>query len=122
MTPAADTGFYSFIDYTVDGPQTQRELIEAFAEIQEQRVRSHPGYRSARFFASTDGTRVYNVVSWASEADYLRFDETDDREQRQAAIQRALDGLSGHAEPRMTGAPRYRLLREVGPLPPAGAR
>lgn len=115
MTPDADTGFYSIIDYTVDGPQTQRELVEAFAEIQEQRVRSHPGYRSARFFASIDGTRVLNVVSWASEADYRRFDETDDRDERQTAIQRALDGLSGHAEPRMTGPPRYRLLREIGP-------
>lgn len=111
----ATDGFYSIIDYTVDGERTQRELIDAFADIQERRVRGFPGYRSARFFASADGTRVYNIVAWDSEADWRRFDETDDMDERMADIQRALDGLSGHAEPRMTGAPRYHLIREVVP-------
>jgi C-6 monooxygenase len=115
---STESGFYSIIDYTVDGPDTQRELVDAFAEIQEQRVRFHPGYRSARFFVSADGTRVYNIVSWASEADWRHFDETDDRAARQAAIDDALRGLSGKAEPRMSGAPRYTLMREVHPGPP----
>lgn len=61
-----DAQFFSIIDYTVDRPQTQRELVDAFAEIQERRVRSYPGYLSARFLASTDGTRVYNWVLVAS--------------------------------------------------------
>lgn len=111
----AEPGFYSIIDYTVDGPETQRALVEAFAEIQERRVRSYPGYRSARFLASTDGSRVYTIVSWASEADFRHFDETDDMEARQADIRRALAGLPGKAEPRMSGAPRYVLMREVRP-------
>ncbi|WP_436786703.1 hypothetical protein [Yinghuangia sp. YIM S10712] len=113
----ADNGFYSIIDYTVDGAATQTELVEAFAAIQERWVRFYPGYRSARFLASTDGTRVYNIVSWATEADYRHFEETSDTESRMAAIHAALDGLSGTAEPRMSGAPRYRLVREVGPGP-----
>jgi C-6 monooxygenase len=110
---ATDHGFYSIIDYTVDGPQTQQELVEAFARIQEERVRFYPGYRSARFLVSVDGTRVYNIVAWDSEEDWRRFDETDDRVERQAAIEQALAGVSGTAEPRMSGAPRYRLVREV---------
>ncbi|RSO02628.1 antibiotic biosynthesis monooxygenase, partial [Streptomyces sp. WAC 06725] len=57
---STDSGFYSIIDYTVDASDTQRELVEAFAEIQERWVRFYPGYRSARFHVSTDGTRVYN--------------------------------------------------------------
>ncbi|MGK5672102.1 antibiotic biosynthesis monooxygenase family protein [Micromonospora sp. URMC 106] len=113
----ADSGFYSIIDYTVDGPDTQRELVEAFAEIQERWVRFYPGYRSARFHVSTDGTRVYNIVHWASEADYQNFVRTSDTDGRMAAIGRALAALSGTAEPRMTGAPTYTVVREVGPGP-----
>lgn len=112
-----DSGFYSIIDYTVDGPETQRELVEAFAEIQERWVRFYPGYRSARFHVSTDGTRVYNLVHWASEADYRNFEEKSDSEGRMAAIQAALEGLAGKAEPRMSGDPRYTVVREVGPGP-----
>lgn len=114
---STDTGFYSIIDYTVDSFDTQRELVDAFAEIQERWVGFYPGYRSARFHVSTDGTRVYNIVHWASEADYRSFVETSDTEGRMAAIRKALDGLSGQAEARMSGAPTYTVVREVGPGP-----
>ncbi|TDB86772.1 antibiotic biosynthesis monooxygenase [Actinomadura sp. 7K534] len=114
---SADSGFYSIIDYTVDGPGTQRELVEAFAEIQERWVRFYPGYRSARFHVSLDGTRVYNIVHWDSEADYRHFETTSDTEGRMAAIKRALEGLSGKAEARMSGLPHYAVVREVGPGP-----
>ncbi|WP_030174024.1 antibiotic biosynthesis monooxygenase family protein [Spirillospora albida] len=114
---STDPGFYSIIDYTVDGPDTQRELVKAFAAIQERWVRFHPGYRSARFHVSTDGSRVYNIVHWASEADYRHFVETSDTDGRMAAIDTALKGLSGEAKPRMTGAPTYTVVREVGPGP-----
>ncbi|GAA3067641.1 antibiotic biosynthesis monooxygenase family protein [Streptosporangium carneum] len=114
---STDHGFYSIIDYTVDSARTQRELVDAFAEIQERWVRFHPGYRSARLHVSTDGTRVYNIVHWESEADYRDFVETSDTEGRVAAIQKALDGLSGWAEPRMSGPPTYTVVREVGPGP-----
>lgn len=114
---SADTGFYSIIDYTVDGPQTQVELVSAFAEIQERWVRFYPGYRSARFHVSTDGTRVYNIVHWASEADYRHFVETSDTDGRMAAIGRAADSLGGRAEARISGVPTYTVVREVGPGP-----
>ncbi|MEI5101821.1 antibiotic biosynthesis monooxygenase [Streptomyces sp. PmtG] len=113
----AERGFSSIIDYTVDGPETQQELAAAFAAIQERWVRFYPGYRSARFHVSTDGTRVINVVDWASEADYRHFVATSDTDGRMAAIQSALDGLSGKAEARMTGAPTYTVVREIGPGP-----
>ncbi|TDC64827.1 antibiotic biosynthesis monooxygenase [Actinomadura sp. GC306] len=112
---SADSGFYSIIDYTVDGFETQRELVGAFAEIQERWVRFYPGYRSARFHVSLDGTRVYNIVHWDSEADYRHFEATSDTEGRMAAIERALEGLSGKAEARMSGLPHYAVVREVGP-------
>lgn len=114
---AAEPEFYSIIDYTVDGPLTQRELINAFADIQERRVRHRPGYRGARFLASSDGTRVYNIVAWDSEQAWRQFDNTDDPQARDADIAGALEKLTGHAEPRMSGAPRYTLLRRVDPSP-----
>ncbi|WTW97291.1 antibiotic biosynthesis monooxygenase [Streptomycetaceae bacterium NBC_01309] len=115
---STDAGFYSIIDYTVDGPATQAELVDAFAAVQERWVRFYPGYRSARFHISTDGTRVYNIVAWESEAAYRDFVATSDTDGRMAAIQAALDGLTGKAEARMTGAPTYRVVREIGPGDP----
>ncbi|MER5965929.1 antibiotic biosynthesis monooxygenase [Streptomyces sp. NPDC002057] len=111
----SDHGFYSIIDYTVDGPATQDEVVSAFADIQERWVSFYPGYRSARFHVSTDGTRVYNIVAWASEADYRNFVETSDTEGRMAAIGAALEGLTGKAEARMSGVPTYTVVREIGP-------
>ncbi|MFF4320394.1 antibiotic biosynthesis monooxygenase family protein [Streptomyces sp. NPDC001568] len=111
----ADPGFYSIIDYTVDGAGTQEEFVEVFAGIQDEWVAFHPGYRSARFHVSTDGTRVYNIVHWDSEADYRNFVETSDTEGRMAAIGKAVEHFAGRAEARMTGAPTYRVVREVGP-------
>ncbi|WP_181777003.1 antibiotic biosynthesis monooxygenase [Amycolatopsis pittospori] len=112
-----DKGFYSIIEYAVDGPETQAALVDAFAEIQERWVRFYPGYVSARFHASVDGTRVFNLVSWASEADYRHFEETSDLDGRLAAIHAALDGLPGEVESRVGANPRYRVVREVGPGP-----
>lgn len=116
MTPDTD-GFYSIIDYTVDGEPTQKALIEAFVTIQEEWVRFYPGYRSARLFASVDGSRVYNIVHWASEADFRHFERVSDNAGRAAAIEIVLKSLSGKAEPRMSGPPRYRLVRAVEPGP-----
>ncbi|WP_394827195.1 antibiotic biosynthesis monooxygenase family protein [Pendulispora albinea] len=114
---STDGSFYSIIDYTVDGTKTQHELVEAFVELQERWVRFYPGYHSARIFVSLDGSRVYNIVRWESEADYRHFEATSDTAGRVAAIRGALDGLSGKAEPRMSGKPHYKVVREVGPGP-----
>lgn len=73
------------------------------------------GYRSVRLLGSVAGTRLYNLVHWASEADYREFEKTSDTAGRMAAIQSALDGLSGADAPRMTEVPRYAVLREVAP-------
>lgn len=110
-----DPTFYSIIDYTVDGSETQRELAEAFAELQKRWVRFYPGFHSARIVASTDGTRLYNLIAWRDEEAYREFERTSDTDGRLAAIGRAVDELSGQAEPRMTGLPHYRVLSVVGP-------
>lgn len=112
-----DKGFYSIIEYATDGRETQAALVDAFTEIQERWVRFYPGYVSARFHVSVDGTRVFNLVSWASEADYRHFEETSDTAGRIEAIQAVLDGLPGEVESRVSANPRYRVAREIGPGP-----
>lgn len=116
---SADTGFYSIIEHAVDGPETQRALVDAFAEIQERWVRFYPGYVSARFHVSTDGTRVYNIVHWASDADYRNFVATSDTDGRMAAIRAAMDALPGKVEARVSANPTYTVVREIGPGPQA---
>ncbi|TCP56141.1 C-6 monooxygenase [Tamaricihabitans halophyticus] len=116
---STDTGFYSIIEHATDGQETQQALVAAFAKIQEQWVRDYPGYVSARFHVSTDGTRVYNIVHWASEADYRNFVATSDTEGRMAAIQAAMDGLAGKAQARVSATPTYTVAREIGPGPRA---
>jgi C-6 monooxygenase len=115
MTDDQDTRFFSIIDYAVDGAGTQARLVDAFAQIQRRWVAWYPGYVSAQLFASVDGTRVYNVVTWASEADFRHFEETSDTDGRVEAIRRAVEGAGGHVEPRMTGAPRFTLAARIGP-------
>ncbi|MCB5178503.1 antibiotic biosynthesis monooxygenase family protein [Streptomyces antimicrobicus] len=114
-----ETAFASIIEYEVDGPQTQAAFVAAFAELAERWVRSAPGFVSARFHAGTDGTRVHNVVTWRDEDAYRAFVETSDTEGRLAAIEAAVAGLPGTAVYRGTGAPTYRVVREVGPGPAA---
>lgn len=67
-----------------------------------------------------DGSRVYTIIHWASEADFRHFEAVSDTEGRMAVIQQALAGLSGKAEPRMSGNPRYVVVHEVGPGPHVG--
>jgi C-6 monooxygenase len=114
---ADEQSFFSIIDYAVDGARTQRELIDAFAEIQQQWVSFHEGYRGARLFASVDGRRVYNLIEWASRADFERFEQTSDTAGRVAALEAAIAGVSGTAVSQMTGPPRFVEARVVAPNP-----
>lgn len=108
--------FFSIIDYIVDGPQTQEAVISAFADIQRQWVAPYPGYLSAQFLASADGTRVKCIVRWASEADFAHFEDVSDTKGRSEAIQQALRGLSCTAERRS-----FKLVRVIDPQTGPGA-
>lgn len=107
--------FFSIIDYEVTGHEAQHRLVEELATVQEQWVRSHTGYVSATFFASVGGDRVYNVIEWRSKSDFDRFEAESDTDGRLAAIEAALLAVPGPVEPRMTGAPRFRVVRTVHP-------
>lgn len=49
-------------------PERQQELVDLLDEVTEQVMRHQPGFVSANFHASLDGTRVVNYAQWASPA------------------------------------------------------
>lgn len=109
--------FFSIIDYEVSGVDAQDRFVDESAAIQERWVRHHPGYVSATFFASVGGDRVYNLIEWRSKADFDRFESESDTDGRLAAIASAIDAVPGRVQARMTGAPRFRIVRTVHPGP-----
>lgn len=116
---SSDSGFIIILDYTVDGPEQQRQLVDGLAELVKQWVRPHPGFLSAKFHSSTDGTRVINFVHWASEEDYHNFLENSDTDGRIAAIEQALANVSGTVVSPMDSTPNtspsYTIHRTVTP-------
>jgi quinol monooxygenase YgiN len=54
--------------FTVD-PARQDELLKVLIEATEKVVRNQPGFVSANFHKSLDGTHVANYAQWRSAAD-----------------------------------------------------
>ena len=122
-TPATgiEPGFVIILEYTVEGPEQQRQLVEGLAALGKRWVRFHPGFLSARFHISTDGTRVVNFVNWASEEDYRNFLANSDTEGRIAAIEEVLANVSGNVSSPLDSAnptiPGFTVYRTVEPSP-----
>ena len=55
--------------FTVE-PARQAELIELLRRSTEEAFSHFPGFVSANFHASLDGTRVINYAQWRSRADF----------------------------------------------------
>ncbi|MDL5511112.1 antibiotic biosynthesis monooxygenase [Arenibacter sp. M-2] len=110
-----DLGFYSIIEYDVDTPDVQDLFVELFAEVQEKFVAPYPGYISSTFVASIDGKRIYNLVHWASEADFDHFEKVSDAKSRLEAREQVISKLKDKAHFREVGSPRYRVLKTVTP-------
>jgi C-6 monooxygenase len=105
---AADVGFVALVVVRVDGPATQRALVDMLARDVEAWVRYCPGFRSANYHLSVDGTQVVNYAEWSSEAAYRQsFDLNPDKEKMRNAIRQLPGVIDG---PAMTGlAPDRRI-------------
>lgn len=104
--PAA--GFVALVTIDVDGEATQRKLVDMLSEDVEGWVRHCPGFLSANYHLSNDGTRVVNYAEWVSIQAYREsFDHSPDKEKMRQAI-RDLDGVL--AGPSMTG---YTLTHRI---------
>jgi heme-degrading monooxygenase HmoA len=91
---ASPEPFYSIIDYTAPSTEEQREIAEAFAQIQRDWVAPYPGFVSARFLASTDGNTVRAIVEWESEDAFHTFERESDGKGRIAALEEVFKKLS----------------------------
>jgi C-6 monooxygenase len=102
-----DAQFIAIVTLRVDGPDSQRKLVDLLVRDVEEWVRYCPGFISANYHASTDGTRLVNYAQWESEEAYRQSfrDNT-----RALALREAISSMPGVAPPEMTG---YTLVRSV---------
>jgi hypothetical protein len=59
-----DRGHVTFVNVIEVGSDDQDEVVRLLREGIETLVRHRPGFVAAEVLASTDGTRVLNVVRW----------------------------------------------------------
>jgi heme-degrading monooxygenase HmoA len=105
--------FYSMIDYTASGAESQPDIALAFAQIQKDWVATYPGFIAARFLASTDGEIVRAIVEWENEDAFRDFERKSDPKGRMAALEAVFKRLSTSGT-RLT----FRAIGDVEPQPP----
>jgi quinol monooxygenase YgiN len=54
-------------------PAQQQELIDLMIDALETTTKHQPGFVSASFHKSLDGTRVFNYAQWRTQAEYEAF-------------------------------------------------
>ncbi|GGL10613.1 antibiotic biosynthesis monooxygenase [Mangrovihabitans endophyticus] len=87
--PAA--GMVQLVIFTVD-PARQQQVAVAVAATVEQTVAHRPGFLSATYHLSLDGTQILNYAQWASKKDFDAF-VADQASQNTRAEFAALDGV-----------------------------
>ncbi|PZS09614.1 MAG: hypothetical protein DLM55_06085 [Acidimicrobiales bacterium] len=78
-------------------PSRQGDLVEALNDSTAALFVSVPGFVSANFHGSLDGTRVINYAQWASETHFQEMMERSDVREHMAEIM----AIAEKAEPRM---------------------
>jgi C-6 monooxygenase len=95
------------VNLRTTGPEQQRQLIDMLVRDVEEWVRFCPGFISANYHASGDGTRVLNYAQWTDEAAY-RASFRDNP--RSGVLREAIRAMPGVEGPEMVG---YTLVRSV---------
>jgi C-6 monooxygenase len=109
-------GFVALVTIRVADTQTQHALVDLLSRDVEEWVRFCPGFVSANYHLSLDGTTVVNYARWADERSYREsFDRNPDKQRMRAAITALPGVLDG---PSMTA---FVLDRQIAAAP-AGSR
>jgi C-6 monooxygenase len=90
-----DAGFIAIVTFPTDGPETARKLVELATGGVQEWIRHVPGFLSANYHISADGTSVVNYAQWRSEADYRTSFTENPRSAEVRAHLSALPGLTG---------------------------
>lgn len=89
----SDAGFVALVTIDVSDPAAHAPLLDLLSREVEQWVRHRPGFVSANYHVSLDGSRIVNYAQWASEEDYREsFRANPDAGSLRAAIT-AIDGV-----------------------------
>jgi quinol monooxygenase YgiN len=78
--------------FTVE-PEKQQALLDQLTDFSEHTVKKFPGFISATFFASFDGTRVTNVAQWESREAFLSMIQSAEAQADIAACQKIAQRL-----------------------------
>lgn len=70
MTTTIDPDLYTVVVHFDVPPDQQRSFVDELAAAVEVSVATLPGFRTATFLTSDDGTRVMNIAQWDSAALY----------------------------------------------------
>jgi len=100
-------GMVQLVTFTVE-PARQQEIADIIVEQVERTVAHRPGFVSATYHLSLDGTQVMNYAQWASKSDFDAFVE-DPASQELRAVFASLDGMVS-----LTGS-AWQVYRAVTP-------
>ncbi|WP_063749701.1 antibiotic biosynthesis monooxygenase [Streptomyces xylophagus] len=104
----SNAGFIALVTVKTKDAATQQALVEMLSRDVEAWVRHCPGFLSANYHLSTDGTSLVNYAQWTTEEAYRKsFERNPDKEAMRRAIRELPGVLDG---PSMTG---YRLERSI---------
>lgn len=70
-TPSKPNGPVTLINMFTVEPEKQQVLLDQLTKFSDTTVKTFPGFISATFHASFDGTRVTNVAQWESREAFL---------------------------------------------------
>jgi len=92
----ADAPLVTLINvFTVD-PSRQEELFEALSKSTQELFTGLPGFISANFHTSLDGTQVVNYAQWAGEDAYQRMLRTPEAQRHMAEIMTIASKVEPH--------------------------
>lgn len=57
----------TYIDVFDVSPENEKEVSELLIEINNQFLKKHKGYISAKIYQSEDKTKMYNISEWTSD-------------------------------------------------------
>ena len=90
-----DAGFIALVTIRTSTADAHAPLLDLLSREVEQWVRYRPGFVSANYHVSTDGSRLINYAQWASEAAYREsFRSNPNAGSLRDAIT-AIDGVDG---------------------------
>lgn len=112
---APEAGFIAVVTIRLTRPEAQAPLLDLLVAEVEGWVRFRPGFLSANYHVSTDGSRLLNYAQWASEGSYRQSfrDNPNSGSLRDAIV--AVPGVEGLE---MVG---YTLARSVAAATSADA-